>query len=46
MIVQISGERISVVLNYFILGAVNVSRILVAIFVLVVLWVARETKVL
>ena len=46
MIVQISVERISVVLNYFILGAVNVSRILEAILVLVVLWVARKTKVL
>ena len=46
MIVQISVERISVVCIYFILGAVNVSRTLVAILVLVVLWVARKTKVL
>ena len=45
MIVQIFVERISVVLMYFILGAVNVSRVLVAILVLVVLWVARKTKV-
>ena len=46
MIVQISVERISVVLTYLILGAVNVSPTLVAILVLVVLWVARKTKVL
>ena len=46
MIVQFFIERISVVLTYLILGAVNVSRTLVAILVLVVLWVARKTKVL
>jgi len=42
---QFFVERISVVLTYFILGAVNVSGMLVAILVLVVLWVARKTKV-
>ena len=45
MIVQIFVERISVVLTYFILGAVNVARTLLVILVLVVLWVARKTKV-
>ena len=42
MIVQIFVERISVVLTYFILGSVNVSRSLVAILVLVVLWDAMN----
>ena len=45
MIMKISLKRVSVVLTDFILSAVNVSCILVTIFVLVVLWIVRKTKV-
>ena len=45
MVVKISIKGISAILAHFILSAVYVSSSLVAVFVLVVLWIVRKTKV-
>ena len=45
MVVKISVEGIAVILVDFILSSVHVSSVLVAVFVLVVLWIVRKTKV-